>query len=142
MNMIRNLFVMAALALTAPLQADTGDLEFSAGWIKQLPPSIPLRAGYLTIDNPGKQPHRIVAMASVSFEAVELHESRLVDDVMRMVELETIELPAGQRIELKPGGKHLMLKQPLQPLKLGDEIEVIVNFADGSSRPVLLEVRQ
>ncbi len=138
---MRILIALFLTGLACTLQAQTTNLVFSAGWIKQLPPSIPVRAGYLKIDNPGKLAQRINSISSPAFESVEIHESKLVGDVLSMVELDDIELPAGQGVELRPGGKHLMLMAPRQPLKLGDMVEIVINFADGSSRSTLLEVR-
>jgi copper(I)-binding protein len=142
MKTATRLLALALFGATMGAHADTAKLQFNAAWIKQLPPSIPLRAGYLDITNPTKQAHRIVAIQSDAFQSVEFHESRLVDDVMRMVQLDAIELPAGQTVALKPGGKHLMLVEPLRPINIGDPIEIIINFADGSVQRTRLEVQQ
>jgi copper(I)-binding protein len=141
MSTMRILIALLLTGLASALQAQTTTLEFSTGWIKQLPPSIPVRAGYLKIDNPGKLALRIDSISSPLFDTVEMHESKLVGDVLSMVELEDIELPAGQGVEMRPGGKHLMLIGPRQALNIGDMVEVVINFADGSSRSTLLEVR-
>jgi len=141
MSIMRILIALFLTGLACTLQAQTTNLVFNSGWIKQLPASIPVRAGYLKIDNPDKLAHRINSISSPAFESVEIHESKLVGDVLSMVELDDIELPAGQGVELRPGGKHMMLMAPLQPLNIGDMIEIVINFADGSSRSTLLEVR-
>ena len=122
--------------------ADTSRIDFSGGWIKQLPPVVPMRAGYLTIENRSARNHRISAIQSQSFDSVEVHESKLQDGVMKMVELDSIELPAGARVELKPGGKHLMLIGPEHNLQVGERVQVTITFDDGSAQRVQLEVRQ
>lgn len=140
-------FLLIALALVpvfmpSSILADTSKLRFIDGWIKQLPPVVPMRAGYLQINNPGKQEHEIIAFQSDAFDRIEMHESKMQDGMMKMVELESLMLPAGGTVELKPGGKHLMLINPTQNLEVGDRFYVVVTFADETSQRIQLEVRK
>lgn len=48
---------------------------------------------------------------------------------MKMQEVESIELPAGETVSLKPGGYHVMLMDLVAPLKTGTSIEVTLTFA-------------
>jgi copper(I)-binding protein len=61
---------------------------------------------------------------------VEVHEMKMVDDVMRMRQLPALDLPAGQTVELKPGGYHIMLLQLKQPLKEGDKVPLTLEIED------------
>ena len=138
-----NKFVLLALLLLpTTLFADTTKIRFSQGWIKQLPPVIPLRAGYIEIENRSKQAHRIIAFQSTWFDSVEMHESLLQDGIMKMVPLDGIDIAAEGKASLKPGGKHLMLNAPRQALQIGESVELTVTFEDGSSQTIELEVRQ
>ena len=61
--------------------------------------------------------------------AVELHESINDNGVMKMEpHPEGFEIPAGGTLELKPGGKHVMLLGLVKPLAVGDTIELTLNF--------------
>jgi periplasmic copper chaperone A len=60
----------------------------------------------------------------------EVHEMRMDAGVMRMRAVDAIKLPAGQTVELKPGGYHLMLLDLKQPLALGDKVSVTLRFKD------------
>ena len=121
--------------------ADSSQIEFSDGWIKDLPPVVPMRAGYLTIENRGQQAVRITGLQSDAFARVELHETVMQDGLMRMVEIENLEIAPGAVVELKPGGKHLMLIAPLTALEPGAEIELSVDFDDGGSLKTQLPIR-
>jgi copper(I)-binding protein len=67
-------------------------------------------AVYLTLVNPTGREDRLVAAESSSAGRVELHEVVAEGDVLRMLPRpEGFVVPAGGRVELKPGGKHLML---------------------------------
>ena len=139
---MKKLLLCALVGFTPLLHADTSKIRFSQGWIKHLPPVVPMRAGYLTIANNSKQAHEIIAFQSESFERVELHETMMLEGTMSMVELDSLPLPANASEELKPGGKHLMLIQPKESLDIGDDINVTVTFEDGSSKRVQLEIRR
>ncbi len=65
---------------------------------------------------------------------VEIHEMKMEGNVMRMRALSSgLPLPAGQAVELKPGGYHVMLLDLKQALKDGDAVPVtlVVQGADG-----------
>lgn len=63
-------------------------------------------------------------------------------DTMTMREVDSIELPAGEMVELKPGGYHIMLIDLVKPLEVGDEIELTLTFEKGGDRTVTAEVRE
>ena len=93
----------------------------------------PLEGGtggaFMTIRNGGPQVDRLRSAASPAAQVVELHET--VDDngVMRMApQPDGWEMGPGSQLELKPGGKHIMLVNLVQPLNPGDTVEVTLNF--------------
>lgn len=61
-------------------------------------------------------------------ERFELHTMSMQGDVMQMRQLDAIALPAGQRVELKPGGLHVMFIGLKQPLTLGSKVPVTLRF--------------
>ncbi len=63
-------------------------------------------------------------------------------DTMTMREVDSIELPAGEMVELKPGGYHVMLLDLVKPLEVGDEIELTLTFEKAGDRTVTAEVRE
>ncbi len=137
--MFRSIFV-AILWLPMLAVADSS-VNFSNGWIKQLPPVVPMRAGYLRIDNPGEIDKTIIAIQSERFERVEMHETMMADGMMKMEEMTSLVIPAKSTLELKPGGKHLMLITPTGPLEIGDNIEIIVTFSDESAQRTQLKIK-
>ena len=85
---------------------------------------------------------RIVQLSSPVAGLAEIHEMKLVDNVMRMRPVTVLELPAGQTIELKPGGYHVMLFELKQPLKEGDEVPLtlVAEGRDGKRTNVEVKV--
>lgn len=112
-------------------------------WIRLPPsPAMPMMAGFLRIDNACAKAVEVTGADSLAFAEVSLHESRQVDGVNKMRELETLPVAAGKSVEFKPGGLHLMLYKPYAPVKEGDKPVITLRLKDGRSLPVTFEVRK
>lgn len=63
------------------------------------------------------------------------------DMAMTMRELaDGLPLPAGETITLQPGGYHVMLLDLAEPLAVGDEIELTLDFATADDMTLTVEV--
>lgn len=113
---------IALLIAATPVWAGSAcrGLAVSGAWIAEAPPVATVLAGYAVLVNNGNRPLRIDGAGSKDFGAVQIHEMSMDGGVMRMRELKQIEVPAHGRIELAPGGTHLMLLEPKRALKAGD----------------------
>ncbi len=87
----------------------------------------PTGAGYMKLVNGGGA-DRLVAISADIASSVELHEMKLENDVMRMRQVEGIALPAGQTVELRPGGYHVMFVGLKAPLKAGERFPMKLKF--------------
>ena len=121
------------LLLMFPL-AVSAELKISEGWIKHLPPPVPVRAGYLTLKNYGSNPISIKSVRSDSFAQIEIHRSTEVDGMMSMEPVPQLTIEAGSSVQLVPGGLHLMMLQPTEPGKPGDIIRITVVLDNGSEK--------
>ena len=117
------------------------ELQVEAAWIKQLPATLPVRAGYMTLLNPHDRAVRIVAARSDDYAAVEFHRSVMRDGMMSMQKLEVLEVGAGASLRLEPGGLHLMLLQPVEPGKPGESRRISIEYEDGSLQELIFEIR-
>lgn len=127
---------MAALATTFALCASgaaaaAGTLAVEQAWIRAAPPGVPMLAGYADLRNTGDAPLRISAVESAAFGSVSLHETTVVDGVSRMRELPGLAIDAGASVRLEPGGKHLMLMEPRQPVDARAPISLRFVLEDG-----------
>ena len=77
---------------------------------------------------------RLVSAASPVAGVVEIHEMLMDKDVMKMNRIDGLDLPAGQSVELKPGGYHVMLMDLQAQVKEGDAVPLtlVVENKDGS----------
>ncbi|TNF87005.1 MAG: copper chaperone PCu(A)C [Gammaproteobacteria bacterium] len=134
--MPRFLLFLALLAPTVSL----AELDISDAWIKNLPPSVPVRAG--TLHNAQSKTQRIVAVHSESFASVEIHQTLMQDGMMRMEQVPALQIEPGETVQLAPGGLHLMMMQPAQPTRPGEVHRIEIEFEDGSRQSLQMTVRK
>jgi copper(I)-binding protein len=96
------------------------------------PDMIPPSAAYMTISNTGDEDRTIVSASSDLAGVVELHNTLMEDGVMRMFEMEDgVLLPAGETVELRPRGLHVMLMQLARDLVPGDALILALELDNG-----------
>jgi len=84
---------------------------------------------------------RLVAVQTPAARVAEVHEMTMQGDVMAMRAIEALELPAGQSVELKPGGHHLMLMGLTRPLKDGETVPLTLTIQGKDGRRETVEVK-
>lgn len=88
-------------------------------------------AVYVTLTNTGAQADALLSASSDAAQTVELHETKNDAGVMKMRPVAKIDVPAGGKIEMKPGGYHVMLLGLKRDLKPGDKVPVTLKFERG-----------
>jgi copper(I)-binding protein len=96
-----------------------GDIRIEHPWSRATPAGAKVAGGYFTLANNGSAPDRLLSISSDVSEMVELHEMSVKDGVMTMRPVAGgLEIPAGGKVALAPGGYHLMFiglkRQPRQ----------------------------
>jgi periplasmic copper chaperone A len=124
----------------APAQARTAAAPtVSDAWARPTVAGQGAGGGFLTLRG-GASADRLVGASTPAAQRVELHAMRMEGNVMRMQEVEGIEVPAGATVELGPGGLHLMFMGLQQPLAVGSRIPLTLRFARGGEVEVMMEV--
>ena len=93
-------------------------------WIAEAPPVSKVMVAYMTIKNPGSEDLEIIHAESDVYSSIEFHETVHEDDMAKMVHHDSLQIDAGSTLELKPGGPHLMLFNPVRRLRAGDTVEI------------------
>ena len=139
--MPRILALLLVLACAASMAGDAAKLELRDGWVRSGPPAAKVLAAYGTLRNSGDKPLVVTGVRSADFDRASLHEMHMAGDVMKMRELERVEVAAHRSVELAPGASHLMLFEPKRALKAGDRVPLELTLADGSTISATLDVR-
>jgi periplasmic copper chaperone A len=138
-------FFIAGLILTLTLiTAASGAAGVSVrnAWVREMPPGVTMMAGYMALRNNTSLPQILVAASSPGFETVTIHRSIVQDGMARMARIPQIEIAANARLVFAPGGYHLMLMNPKQTVRVGDRIDITLEFRGGLRLPVTFEVRR
>ncbi|MGY0557252.1 copper chaperone PCu(A)C [Lysobacter sp. A421] len=125
--------VLLATAFSTPpvIAADCSPVV-TAGWVRLPPISMPMLAGFGTIDNACDAPVTVIAASSPAFADVSLHETRIVDGISKMRAVPELVIPAHGHASLEPGGLHLMLMDPHAPLQADDTVVIDFRLEDGT----------
>lgn len=105
-------------------------------WSRAMPPSAPTGAVYFTVKNTGQHTDRLLGAQTERAGKTELHTHVHEGEIMRMQQVDSVELPAGSRVEFKPGGNHVMLFDLRQPLKAGERFSMTLTFEHAGEVPV------
>jgi periplasmic copper chaperone A len=136
MKLNRLFFALAALSLAA--SASFAQVKVEGAWARPTVPGQQGGGGYVSLTS--AQTDRLLGGTTAVADRFELHTMTMAGDVMQMRQVDHIALPAGQKVELKPGGLHVMFIGLKQPLPLGSKVPVTLKFERAGEVRVEFEV--
>jgi periplasmic copper chaperone A len=126
---------------SAVAAADT--VQVTDAWARATVPGQKVAGAYMRIVSAVDV--RLVGVASPVAGSAEVHWMKMEDGTMRMRAIDALDLPAGQVVELAPGGYHIMLFRLKQPLDAGERVALTLDFETAAGKklqvPVSAEVR-
>jgi hypothetical protein len=133
-------FAFTAPSLSAH-EIKAGALTIVHPWARATPPGAKVAGGYLTVENAGAEPDRLVAATVEIAGRAEIHEMAVVDGIMKMRPLRNgVEIPAGGSVALEPGSYHMMFMDLTRPLKEGESFAGTLTFEKAGSVEVTFAV--
>ena len=131
---------LAAPALAEEVKA--GDLVITQAWSRATPGGAKIGGGYLTIENKGSAPDRLIGGSADVADKVQVHEMAMNNGVMTMRPLdEGLMIEPGKTVKLAPGGYHLMMFDLKGQLKQGDKVPVTLEFEKAGKVKLSLDVQ-
>jgi copper(I)-binding protein len=130
--------LIAALALAAGA-AHAQTVEVRDAWARATVPNQKATGAFMKLT--AKEGTRLVGAASPVAGITEVHEMKMEGDVMKMRAVSALELPAGQTVELKPGGYHVMLMDLKTALKKDSTIPLTLVFKDAKGAESKVDVQ-
>ncbi len=121
--------VVTAFGLLATGTAASPKIMVENVWARPLPPVVESAELYMVINNGGNEPDRLMSGSSPACGMMVLYERfRTAKGTMSMRETGPIAIPAGQRIELKVSGHHLMCMGRKREFKAGATFPLTLKF--------------
>jgi copper(I)-binding protein len=125
--------------LSACGQSGEPDIQLGNAWARPTRGEAP-GAVYVAINNKGSADDRLVGAFTDHAAMAMVHQSELVDGVAQMRTAGEINIPAGKRIEMVPGGTHIMLEGLRAPLRTGDSFDLVLKFHKSGDRRAKVDV--
>lgn len=132
---------MISAALSAGVLA--ADLQVSEAWVRGTVPAQKSTGAFMALSS--KSGARIVGASSPAAGVTEIHSMSMEGGVMKMRPIPVLEVPAGETVQLKPGGYHVMLMQLKAPVTEGATVPIVL-LVEGADKkreevPVLATAR-
>jgi copper(I)-binding protein len=127
---------ICVLAFSVNVHAEVKAMD---AWVRGTVPAQETTGAFLTLES--SDAAKVVGVKSSAAKTAEIHSSGMKDGVMHMHAIDALALPAGKRVELKPGGPHVMLMGLAKPLGEGDTVPLTFTIEDSRGKRTTLEVR-
>ena len=144
--------VVASVAAGCSSGGGTADVKVTDAWARASSAVASAGAAYMKIENTGSAADALIGASSPAATTVEVHETVAMGSpapdasgdggMMGMQPVKRLEIPAGGTVELKPGSYHIMLIGLKQDLKVGDSIEITLEFEKVGEIKVTATVRE
>lgn len=132
-------WIIAALLGLSSVMA-MAEVQVTDATVRELLPGRSMTAGYFSIKNNTQLAAELIAASSPQFGSVELHQHLHKDGMMKMEQVSSVLIPAGEQVDFKPGGLHLMLFDAKTTVTTGNQIQLNLTFKDGKSIQVQASV--
>ncbi|NLY63792.1 MAG: copper chaperone PCu(A)C [Alcaligenaceae bacterium] len=122
-----------AVLLSASVQAE---VVVENAWVRATVEGQQATGAFMDLTS--KKGGKLVEAKSDIAKTVEIHEMAMENDVMKMRQIESLDLPENSKVALKPGGYHIMFIDLLERVKENDEIamQLFVVNTDGSQETI------
>lgn len=129
---ILNAFLAGALLSTGALAQTSLKIDVTDPWVRATVPQQKSAGAFMRVQSATKA--RLVGVSTPVAGRAELHEMAMENNTMRMRQVDGIDLPAGQPVNLASGGYHLMFFDLKRQLKEGETVPVTLEVQDAAQK--------
>lgn len=120
-------FLFPALLLSLVAVSAKAQVSVTAPWVRATVPAQKSTGAFMHLQS--VKAARLVGVSTPVAATVELHKMEMNNSVMKMGQVEGIDLPAGKGVNLASGGYHIMLTGLKKQLKEGDAVVLTLELA-------------
>ena len=126
------MLILGAVLAQAPT------LKVEKAWVRLMPGKV--TAAYMVLSNQSAKPVKIIGASSSIAARAEIHQTVVMDhaghaagEVKGMKAMGVVTIAAGGKLEMKPGGTHLMLTGLNQVLGEGQKVKIVLRLEGGQN---------
>lgn len=108
-------------------------------WVRATVPQQKATGAFMQLET--RQATRLIEARSPVAGVVEIHEMKMENNVMKMRQVDGLDVPAGKAVDLKPGGYHVMLMDLKEQMKEGASVPVTLVFEGADKKRETVEVK-
>lgn len=124
---------MATLVLLFSPSVFAEGIAIENAWIREAPPVSRVQAAYAVFNNTSNNDAVLIAASSRAFKKIEFHKTVLENGLTRMLHQKSVTILNKEHVAFKPEGMHMMLFNPVKPLRSGDKINIMFTFKNGET---------
>ena len=137
-------FVLSTVALciaasVSAADVKVGNLSIDDVWARTGQPG-QVSAAFMDVKNKGAA-DKIVSAHCDCAKATELHDMKMADGKMLMMQVPAMDVPANGELKLKPGSYHIMLIGLNRPLVAGETLPIKLKFEKAGEVTVQAQIK-
>ncbi|MGF6091773.1 copper chaperone PCu(A)C [Pseudomonas sp. 18173] len=107
-------------------------------WVRATVAGQPSSGAFMTVTASGDS--KLLSVQTPVAKLVQIHEMSMKDDVMKMQQVQSVALPAGEAVSFDPHGYHIMLMNLTAQIKEGDKVPLTLTVEDAKGEKETIEV--
>ena len=126
--------------LFCPSLGFAGDITITDAFVPMAPKGVMAHAAYMQVTNSGDASRSLIGVKAPDYAMAHIHQSMEKDGIATMMSMHQLDIKPGQTVVMEPGGLHIMLMKPSDPLELGGTVAFDLEFANGETMRVTANV--
>jgi periplasmic copper chaperone A len=128
------------MLISAAASAQTSDVQITDAWARATPGGAQAAAAYVSMESANGD--KLTGVSTPAAQKAEIHSMTMDNGVMKMRQVDGVDLPPGQKVTLKPGGYHIMLTGLAKPLEVGQSFPMTLDFTNAGAKQVAVTVEK
>ncbi|MVW87150.1 copper chaperone PCu(A)C [Pseudomonas sp. PB101] len=107
-------------------------------WVRATVAGQPSSGAFMTVT--ASSDSKLLSVQTPVAGLVQIHEMSMKDDVMKMQQVQSVALPAGEAVSFDPNGYHVMLMNLTGQIKEGDKVPLTLTVENASGAKESIQV--
>jgi len=130
--------IFLSLVLGVSTLSSLAEVTVKDAWVRGTVPAQSVTGAFMTVTS--STDAKLVGVKTPIAMQAEIHESTMKGGVSHMGAVESVALPAGKPVQLKPGGYHMMLMGLAKPVSKGQKVPLTLEIVEADGKRSKVEV--